>query len=65
MSELQLDKYSLHEELGRGGYGTVYRATDNVLEVPRAVKVLHPALAADPAFIERFRREAKFAANAQ
>jgi eukaryotic-like serine/threonine-protein kinase len=63
MSELQLDKYSLHEELGRGGYGTVYRATDNVLEVPRAVKVLHPALAADPAFIERFRREAKFAAR--
>ena len=63
MTELQLDKYTLHEELGRGGYGTVYRATDNVLEVPRAVKVLHPALAADPAFIERFRREAKFAAR--
>ena len=59
----QLGKYQLHEELGRGGYGTVYRATDTVLEVPRAVKVLHPALVADPSFIERFRWEAKFAAR--
>ena len=63
MSIQKLDKYQLHEELGRGGYGTVYRSTDTVLEVPRAVKVLHPALVADPSFIERFRREAKFAAR--
>ena len=63
MSIHKLGKYQLHEELGRGGYGTVYRATDSVLEVPRAVKVLHPALVADPSFIERFRREAKFAAR--
>jgi eukaryotic-like serine/threonine-protein kinase len=63
MSIQKLDKYQLHEELGRGGYGTVYRATDTVLDVPRAVKLLHPALVADPSFIERFRREAKFAAR--
>jgi serine/threonine protein kinase len=59
----QLGKYQLHEELGRGGYGTVYRAYDTVLKVERAVKVLHPALVADPEFIERFKREAQLAAQ--
>lgn len=58
-----LGKYQLHEELGRGGYGTVYRAYDTVLEVERTVKVLHPALVADPEFIERFKREAQLAAQ--
>ena len=59
----KLGKYELLEELGRGGYGTVYRARETVLDVERAVKVLHPALISDPEFIERFRREAKFAAR--
>jgi len=59
----KLGKYQLHEELGRGGYGTVYRAYDTVLKVERAVKVLHPALVADPEFIERFKREAQLAAQ--
>ena len=59
----QLGKYQLHEELGHGGYGTVHRAYDTVLEVERAVKVLKPELAADKDFIERFKREAKLAAQ--
>ncbi|MBT3391814.1 MAG: serine/threonine protein kinase [Chloroflexi bacterium] len=59
----KLGKYELIEEIGRGGYGTVYRARETVLDVERAVKVLHPALIADPEFIERFRREAKIAAQ--
>ena len=59
----QLGKYELLEPLGRGGYGTVYRARETVLDVERAVKVLHPALLADPDFIERFRREARIAAR--
>ena len=59
----QLGKYQLHEELGHGGYGTVYRAYDTVLEVDRAVKVLKPELATDKDFIERFKREAKLAAQ--
>ncbi len=58
-----LGKYELLEILGRGGFGTVYRARETVLEVERAVKVLHPALASDPEFIERFRREARTAAR--
>jgi serine/threonine-protein kinase len=59
----KLGKYELIEELGRGGYGTVYRARETVLDVERAVKVLHPALISDPEFLERFRREAKIAAQ--
>ena len=63
MALQKLGKYEPLEELGRGGYGTVYRARETVLDVERAVKVLHPALVSDPEFIERFRREAKFAAR--
>ena len=56
-------KYELLEELGRGGFGTVYRARDTSLEVERAVKVLHSVLVASPEFIERFRREARVSAR--
>ena len=41
---MKLGKYELKEELGRGGFGVVYRAVDVALEVERAVKVLHPVL---------------------
>lgn len=58
-----LGKYTLYESLGRGGYGTVYRAQEPVLQVVRAVKVLHQELLADPQFIERFRLEARTAAR--
>jgi serine/threonine protein kinase len=63
MALKKLGKYELIEELGRGGYGTVYRAREVVLDVGRAVKVLHPALVSDPEFIERFRREARITAQ--
>ena len=61
--EIKLGKYTLLEEIGRGGYGTVYRALDDALKVERAVKVLHPALVADPTFVERFREEARLVAR--
>jgi serine/threonine protein kinase len=57
----RLGKYELKETIGQGGFGTVYRAVDTGLDVERAVKVLHPALAANAEFIERFQREARFA----
>ena len=60
---ITIGKYELHESLGRGGFGTVYRGRDTLLNVPRAVKVLHPALVADPEFIARFRLEAQIAAR--
>ena len=38
----QLGRYELFEQLGRGGFGIVYRARDTALNVERAVKVQHP-----------------------
>ena len=53
------DRYRLGEELGRGGMGAVYRATDLRTGGPVAVKALHPAFARDPVYRERLRREAQ------
>ena len=53
-----LGKYELHEQLGRGGFGTVYHAIDTTLEREVALKVLHPQLTTDPYFLEKFRNEA-------
>ncbi len=47
---------------GQGGMGIVYRATDLALERPVALKLVAPALAADPVFRTRFERECRLAA---
>ncbi|HXF96533.1 MAG TPA: serine/threonine-protein kinase [Gemmatimonadales bacterium] len=57
------DDYELLEEIGSGGFGRVYRVRDLGLEREVAIKVLHPALTADPGVVERFRREAQLAAR--
>ncbi|MDE3070119.1 MAG: serine/threonine protein kinase [Acidobacteriota bacterium] len=52
-------RYRLDEVLGRGSSATVYRARDDVLGRPVAVKLLNPARAREPGRLERFRREAR------
>lgn len=56
-------KYRLLEEIGRGGMGTVFRAVDEILERPVAIKFLLPEIQAMPTAVERFRREAKAMAS--
>jgi serine/threonine-protein kinase len=56
-------RYRLVESIARGGMAEVWEAHDDVLARPVAVKVLHPHLADDDGFVERFRREAVAAAR--
>ena len=55
--------YEIQDVVGRGGMATVYRAYQPSLERPVALKVIDPRYAAEPAFIESFRREARTAAR--
>ena len=57
------ERYALDELVASGGMASVYRARDEVLARTVAVKILHPGLAEDADFLERFRREALSAAR--
>jgi eukaryotic-like serine/threonine-protein kinase len=56
-----IDRYQVHERVGAGGMGVVYRALDTRLGRIIALKVLLPGLTADPERRSRFVREAKAA----
>lgn len=56
-------RYRIDRELGRGGMGTVYLATDLRLDRPVALKVLPPEFATDTSLRERFLRETRTAAS--
>ncbi len=57
------DRYEILRAIGRGGMGTVYLARERALERFVAIKVLRPELADVGAGRERFRREARVAAQ--
>ncbi|WP_173476283.1 Stk1 family PASTA domain-containing Ser/Thr kinase [Streptomyces sp. 150FB] len=56
-------RYRVDARIAVGGMATVYRAVDTRLDRVLALKVMHPALAADATFVERFIREAKSVAR--
>ncbi|HYH84658.1 MAG TPA: protein kinase [Pyrinomonadaceae bacterium] len=63
IGEVLAGKYRIEEKIDEGGMGCVYRATHVLMEKTIAVKVLHPALAADDNIVARFTREAKAASR--
>jgi beta-lactam-binding protein with PASTA domain/predicted Ser/Thr protein kinase len=59
------DRYKVISRLGAGGMADVFLAEDQQLRRKVALKLLHRRFAADPDFVERFRREAQAAAGLQ
>jgi hypothetical protein len=63
LTGLTFGQYELQDRLGRGGMASVYRALQPGLGRSVAVKVLSLTGLHDPTLTERFRREARLAAN--
>jgi len=65
----ELGSYRLEQKLGTGGMGEVYRATHRLLARPAAIKLIRPEVLgastdqAAQVIVERFKREARAAAN--
>ena len=57
------NRYRLVSQQGSGGMAVIYKAIDPELSRTVAVKILRPSLTNDPAFLVRFKNEAKSAAN--
>ena len=55
----RIGNYEIVEEIGRGGFATVYKARDPNLDQVMAVKVLHGAYANRPEVVQRFLDEAR------
>jgi serine/threonine protein kinase/WD40 repeat protein len=59
----QHERYRIIRLLGQGGMGAVYEAEHRVMQRPVALKVINRAFTANPAAVERFRREVRAAAR--
>lgn len=62
---VRVGKFEVMAHIATGGMGAVYRAVDTENGLEYALKVLTPEMAAKPAMLERFRREARSAAKLQ
>ncbi|MDP8937063.1 MAG: Stk1 family PASTA domain-containing Ser/Thr kinase [Actinomycetota bacterium] len=62
-SQVFTGRYQMVRQLARGGMAEVFLARDLLLDRPVALKVLFPEFSSDRSFVERFRREARAAAN--
>jgi tRNA A-37 threonylcarbamoyl transferase component Bud32 len=62
-SQVLLERYEVGRLLGSGGMAEVYEGRDRLLARQVAIKVPLPQYAHDPAFQQRFRREAQAAAS--
>jgi len=60
---IRIGKYEVLSHIASGGMGAVYKARDTENGQDVALKVLSPEMAAKPAMVERFRREARHAAK--
>src|SRR5579872_3822588 len=60
---VRIGRYEVLAHIASGGMAAVYRARDTEENREVALKVLTPEMAAKPAMLERFRREAKHAAK--
>jgi eukaryotic-like serine/threonine-protein kinase len=63
IGEVVADRYELEELVGRGGMSSVFRAHDRLLERNVALKILHEQYLQDDDYVDRFRREARAAAQ--
>src|SRR3954454_18707762 len=63
VGELIAGRYELEELIGTGGMSSVFRAHDLLLERKVALKILHEHYTDDDDYVERFRREARSAAQ--
>jgi serine/threonine-protein kinase len=58
----RVGNYTILELLGKGGFGAVFKARDEVTGALVALKAVHPDHARDPDFVKRLRDEARAAA---
>ena len=60
---IEIPGYQIKREIGAGGMASVHLAVQTSLEREVAIKVMAPALAADPQFSKRFLQEARMLAS--
>ncbi len=65
MRSKKIDRYLIQREIGSGSMGRVFLALDSILNRPVALKILLPAISDDEVALERFHREARYAASLQ